>query len=603
MQRSRRGEALQLAHKGQGVYKLVPLDGKRPIVDDWVNKASSDRNYVGHTWTKHPDANIGIATGGTLVVLDMDPRNGGEESLAKLERKIGPLPAPTVLTGGGGKHWYFLVDDPVSTRKLLPGLDLRGEGAQVVAPPSIHPDTGRLYTFVNGSLPEVCPPRLAKYITRKNDSDPGTSRESSTSDFLAEGSRNENLTRLAGSMRRLGASQHEIETALIALAKESGLPVREAIRTAASIARKPSGTEEEVAKLVHHMDVRDEAHRRRRQRDIKLVELPQDSLKSDLKRPREPTTFMVHGLHPTGGNTLFIAQRKAGKTTVSMNLVKCLADRQSFLGEFDVKAPKGRIGYLNYELNEGQCLQWFEDMSIDHQSRISVMNLRGKPGCLWIDENLERFVSWLRSRRISTLVIDPAGRAWRGVVEDENSNSQVREFTSILDEVKDQGGVTDLVLVHHIGKSHRDEGTERGRGASALEDWPDAIWVLTKDEGGVRSFSAEGRDVELEPHDLDYDHQSRSLILCGTRAVRRQQDKAIVDSVRAEGDLKMLCEIVKKLGGKTTRTEILARAPWGDKKNRQLIVEGESQGLLRLSAGPRSAVIVELKVSDAQGDA
>lgn len=593
MQRSRRGEALQLAHKGQGVYKLLPLNGKVPLVGDWVNQASSDRNYIGQTWTEYPDANIGIKTGGRLVVLDMDPRNGGEESLAKLERKIGPLPAPTVLTGGGGKHWYFIVEQPISTRKLLPGLDLRGEGAQVVAPPSVHPITGELYRFVNGSLPTSCPPKLAKYIAKKNESDPGTSQESSTSDFLAKGSRNENLTRLAGSMRRLGASQHEIETALIALAKESGLPVREAIKTAASIAKKSSGPEEEVAKLVAQMDIREEAHRRRRQRDIKLVQLPEDSLKSDLKRPREPTTFSVHSLHPKSGNTLFIAQRKAGKTTVAMNLVKCLADRETFLGEFEVEPPEGRVGYLNYELNEGQCLQWFEDMSIQHQSRISVMNLRGKPGCLWVDENLDRFVSWLKRKNISTLVVDPAGRAWRGVVEDENSNSQVREFTSILDEVKDAGGVTDLWLVHHIGKSHRDEGTERGRGASALEDWPDAIWVLTKDEGGVRSFSAEGRDVELEPHDLDYDHETRRLSMCGTRSERRSQDKAMVESLKLDAELKQLIEVLTQYGA-MSKQSVMDHTGWGRSLNWKVIAYGLKESVIKQVEGSRNSKLISV---------
>jgi RecA-family ATPase len=395
-------------------------------------------------------------------------------------------------------------------------------------------------------------------------------------------------------MRRLGASQHEIETALIALAKESGLPVREAIRTAASISKKASGPEEEVAKLVHSLDIRDEAYRRRRRRDVKFVELPQDTLKDALKRPRDPTAFTVHSLFPTGGNTLFLAQRKAGKTTVSMNLVKCLADREPFLGEFEVEPPKGRIGYLNYELNENQCLEWLHDMDIQHQSRISVLNLRGKPGCLWIDDNMDKFTEWLRSKSISCLVIDPAGRAWRGVVEDENSNSQVREFTSILDEVKLQGGVSDLVLIHHIGKSHREEGTERGRGASALEDWPDAIWVLTKDESGIRSLSAEGRDVELEPHDLDYDRESRLLTISGTRKVRRAEDKAMVTQLKGEVEIDQLLAALKKTGP-ISKQSLMNYIGWSRRTHDRTIAYALTEGLIVQRHGPKNSLVLELE--------
>lgn len=605
---SSRRHAIKLAKLGNGLYRPIPLDGKRPITDDWVNVASSRAHVIGELWDGLPDANVGLATGKGLVVLDMDPRNGGVESLARLEAKVGKLPEPTVRTGGGGLHWYFETDVDLSSLKLMMGLDVKGVGGQVVAPPSIHPDTGEPYVFVNGASPHPIPPGLKDLIRKRKPEEPSAGSSPDTvTDFLSSGRRNDDLTRLAGSMRRQGASRRQIEIALVALAKECGLPVREAIRTAASIASKPKGNEEDVLKRLHDLEVYEEARRRHRQRDVQHVELPEETLKDALKRPRPPLTFTVTGLHPQGGNTLFIAQRKAGKTTIAMNLVRALADGQSFLGEFEVKPAKGRIAYLNYELNENQCLQWFEDMSIRRRSRISVLNLRGSGGCLWLDENLEKFIVWLRAKKITTLVIDPAARAWRGVVDDENSNSQVREFTSILDEVKKKAGVTDLVLVHHIGKNHREEGSERGRGASALEDWPDAIWTLTKDTNGMRSFGAEGRDVELDPHDLDYDHKDRSLSMLGTRANRRSQDKALGESVKQMTDTTSLCRIIAKLGGKATRTDVKARAPWGDKKNRELVVQASDQGLLTISTGLRDAVVVELteegrKLSDDPGN-
>lgn len=587
--------AIKLAQQG---YRVLPLEGKRPTLDDWPSRATSSYDDIGSMWDLQPDANIGIATGQGLVVLDVDPRNGGDESLAKLERKLGPLPEPTVLTGGGGRHWYFRTDHDFGCGKLLPGVDVKGHGGQVVAPPSIHPESGRAYGFVNGSLSVAIPERLGEYIgkhLRSNGvaADDRTSEIPPLSTFLSLGNRNDTLTSMAGWMRRQGASEHEIATALIALAKESGLPVREARRTAASIARKPSGLEEDITKVVRSLDVRDAAYARRRARDVVRVELPEESLRDVLARPRDATTFTVHSLHPTGGNTLFIAQRKTGKTTIAMNLVKALADDEPFLNEFEV-VSEGRVGYLNYELNEGQCLDWFEDMKILNQGVISVLNLRGNGGCLWIEENRKKFVTWLKRHKVDKLVIDPAGRAWRGVVDNENDNSQLREFTSILDEIKQEAGVSDLWLIHHIGKSHTEEGSERGRGGSALEDWPDAIWTLTKDSNGTRSFGAEGRDVDLEPHDLDYDRDTRQLAMCGARRERRVQDRVLGESARRTVELHQICKIVKSLGGSASRVDVGLRASWGDKKNRQLVVQAEAEGLISIALGKRDSVIVEL---------
>jgi hypothetical protein len=592
MESSRR-HAIKLAQLGEGLYRPIPLNGKRPVTDDWVTSASHHHHVIGRLWDGHSDANIGLVTGGRLVVLDMDPRNGGVESLAKLEARIGKLPEPTVRTGGGGLHWYFETEKALPCLKLMKGLDVKGDGGQVVAPPSVHPETGQPYVWVNGSRPSPLPEELGAFIRKRAKKNEDSGVSSTVTDFLSQGRRNDDLTRLAGSMRRQGASQRQIEVALTALAKECGLPVREAIRTAASIATKPKGNEEDVLKRLRDLEVRDEAWRRFRQRDAQQVELTEDTLRDALERPREPLTFTVNGLHPQGGNTLFIAQRKAGKTTIAMNLVKALADGKEFLSEFEVKPAKGRIAYLNYELNENQCLQWFEDMNIKKKSRISVLNLRGTKGCLWLDDNLAKLISWLSAKKIGTLVIDPAARAWRGVVDDENSNSQVREFTSILDEVKKGSGVKDLVLVHHIGKNHREEGSERGRGASSLEDWPDAIWTLTKDGNGVRSFAAEGRDVELDAMDLEYDHPTRSLSILGERAERRVKDKVLSKAAQDLGDEAKLLRTVVKLGT-ASKQAIKDHIGWSNGTNQKMLARALNEGWVKQESGPKNSLLITI---------
>jgi hypothetical protein len=135
----------------RGGWPVLPLAGKVPNVGKgWPHWQSSTPRLRGH-FHRHPDANIGIRTGDGLVVLDIDPRHGGDHQLAALQADHGPLPAtPTVLTGGGGRHLYFRGPTDHRSYDLAPGLEIKATGRQVVAPPSIHPETGNPYRWLDG---------------------------------------------------------------------------------------------------------------------------------------------------------------------------------------------------------------------------------------------------------------------------------------------------------------------------------------------------------------------------------------------------------------------------------------------------------------------
>ncbi len=134
--------------------RVIPLHDRRkePRLKQWGKKATTDPLVV-RTWFRDwPESNIGIVTGKGLVVLDVDPKNGGPESLDKLIATNGPLP-PTAeaRTGSGGSHYFFMVEPSTTVKNrtcFLPGLDIRGDGGYVVAAPSVHPDTGAEYEWV-----------------------------------------------------------------------------------------------------------------------------------------------------------------------------------------------------------------------------------------------------------------------------------------------------------------------------------------------------------------------------------------------------------------------------------------------------------------------
>ena len=118
--------------------------GKHPRVPRGLHAATADPEVVERWWARWPTANVGIRTGleSGLVVLDIDPRHGGTRTIKTLLDRHGDLRAvPRVRTGSGGWHLYFAHPGTVvrnSAGRLGPGLDVRGDGGYVIAPPSRH---------------------------------------------------------------------------------------------------------------------------------------------------------------------------------------------------------------------------------------------------------------------------------------------------------------------------------------------------------------------------------------------------------------------------------------------------------------------------------
>jgi hypothetical protein len=206
-----RGKALDLASRGWPVIPLRPR-GKTPLTSHGHKDASCDPSLIAAWWGRWPHANIAIATGepAGVVVLDVDPRNGGDESLFEFESAHGPLPStPCVKTGGGGQHYYFRhpgVRVPCSAGLLGPGLDVKSDGGYVITPASVHPN-GRAYEWdvapdeVSLAVP---PPAL---VTNSPPPRPvSQTPESLTDDFLSSRPPVEYVRVLAGVRARTGAT-------------------------------------------------------------------------------------------------------------------------------------------------------------------------------------------------------------------------------------------------------------------------------------------------------------------------------------------------------------------------------------------------------------
>ena len=158
-----RDAALDYAARGWRVFPLFGMrdgicacgttdcdnPGKHPHTAHGLHDATVNEATIQRWWRQWPDANVAIRAEDVGVVVDVDPRNGGNESYERLCLKYGALPDTVeVLTGGGGSHLYFLATGSISSGKLpsYPGIDIKAVNGYIVAPPSLHL-SGKRYEF------------------------------------------------------------------------------------------------------------------------------------------------------------------------------------------------------------------------------------------------------------------------------------------------------------------------------------------------------------------------------------------------------------------------------------------------------------------------
>jgi hypothetical protein len=132
--------------------------GKHPRTRNGVHDATTERATVAGWWRRWPDANIAIATGQTsrLVVIDLDSRHGGSEAWTAVTARHSAVEPPIVATGGGWHLWFRHHGGriPNSAGRLGAGIDVRGDGGYVIAPPSLHP-RGVRYRWLRGPRSEL----------------------------------------------------------------------------------------------------------------------------------------------------------------------------------------------------------------------------------------------------------------------------------------------------------------------------------------------------------------------------------------------------------------------------------------------------------------
>ena len=196
---------------------------KKPLTTHGCKDAKKNVGAIKAWWKKWPDASIGVATGtaSNLIVIDedLDEDKGlnGYEEVSAWERVHGALPNTVqCITGRGGYHLYFQYtrDDIKNRAGILEGVDVRGEGGYVIAPPSMHPN-GTEYQWEDA--PDEIALAPVDGVVRKflfGDDKPHAASDFKLPDRIKSGERNETLFKLACSMQSQGLPDAAIMAAI-----------------------------------------------------------------------------------------------------------------------------------------------------------------------------------------------------------------------------------------------------------------------------------------------------------------------------------------------------------------------------------------------------
>ena len=308
--------ARALALSGFRVFPLIPGD-KRPMIARWQEQATNRLERVSSWWQIYPTANIGIATGNGLTVIDVDTKehNGGKgadgnDSLLGWQVINGYLsPTLTVLTQSGGKHLYYLTEKDYHNKAgLLPGVDVRGAGGYVVAPGSII--NGKPYRII-GDVFSVKPGggELAHLMEEEPENEPKAPPGTGET-LIPQGQRTDYLIRQCGALQD-GTKSKETIKELIAVINQNQL--------------ETPLTDAELEKEVYPCLERFRAHPPKAISAEQMALAKGVNLVSFEQLHYKTIEWLIHGYIPKGCITILGGDGGQGKTALWCNIVSAIS--------------------------------------------------------------------------------------------------------------------------------------------------------------------------------------------------------------------------------------------------------------------------------------
>lgn len=503
--------ALTYAQRG---WRVLPVreKGKAPLLNSWQTEASSDVTTVQQWWEhEYRNANVGIACGHGLLVLDVDGETG-EDTLACLELEHGPLPETLECHTGTGRHLYFACDQPLRNTAGTLGerLDTRGLGGQVVAPPSVHPNGAR-YEWANGFEPAPLPDWMLTLLeppAYRNSATPGEQfrLKPSYEDALQwteihpydrpyfeqacanlsrtppDTNRNDTMNKLACDAGRLVQSRYAdptyVEGAVKNAAFAAGLGAREIEGT------WRSGFEKGL------LDGTPWSHKSPMETRPTNRSKPRSEGKLVVTRLSEavvaPMSFLWGDRIQQNTINLISGDGGIGKSTMVLHIARSITndDDESVLPHSFGQRVHGEVMLAAYEDSVARIQQQARVLGIDQRKMFLLEGSRDHDGEMmpFCSADIPNLIDALEQMpKVRMLIIDP----WTEFMTDNpNHEDQIRAAIKPLHRVASERQVTVIILSHTNKRADSGSATDRIGGSVALKNRARSVLMVRETEGG-----------------------------------------------------------------------------------------------------------------------
>lgn len=506
--------ALRYAKNG---YRVIPIGRgqKSPPIAKWQELATTDHDTITSWWSgPYKGCGIGIATGRwndrTLFVLDIDDREGksGSDTLHELEQHHGQLPDTlSVQTGSGGRHLYFVTDQqiPNSASLLGPGIDIRGHGGQVLAPPTIHPN-GKPYVWMIDcpKQPAEAPEWLVMLLHRQ--APPPTpqqvrdvflendAKDSPAARYNASTTWDQLLTADGWHCARIDASgeKHWVRPGkddregTSATTMWQGHDILRVFTTSIPNLAPGAYSRFGYTAAVHYNGDRSTFAKeliKTNQPPTPPIQQADELIESIFinwstfwTQDFKSEEWIAKPIIPRHHHVALYAKGGTGKSLVALWIAYRLATGQELFGETQ---PPFSILYVDYEMSQQLLHERLTQMGATVDTDLSRLHYALLPPLHPLDtaDGAKQICDIARLVQAELVIIDTFGRAVQG---EENSSDTIRNYyrhTGLALKAEGRG----VLRIDHAGK----DAARGQRGSSGKNDDVDLVWELLKDDNGL----------------------------------------------------------------------------------------------------------------------
>lgn len=453
-------------------FKVFPLreNDKRPLLKgNAQTQGTTDLNQVRDIWTQYPKANIGIATGDGLTVIDVDTiaSHGvdGESSLLDYQGKKGFInPTLEVTTPTGGKHYYYLTDTEYSNKAgILPGVDVRGLGGYVVGPGSTI--NGTLYEAKQLTEPQRANSEVLQLLgtckKRETSTDPFEALEKGYSETLIpQGSRTDYLIKQCAQLCD-GTKTLETMKKMIQVINETNL--------------ETPLTDRELEMEVFPSLERFKKHEVKKVDPEPFIDPNKINLVSVSDIKKERVEWLIPGYIPKGDITIIGGDGGLGKTSLWCNIASAISNGTPCVLQEDNSYiyPRGEVIYFSGEDDTARVLRDRLEQNGANLDNIKTLPMNDDAftslsiGGALIEDLIE-------ARRPMLVIFDPIQQFIKNT--DMSKRNDMRQTMTNLSKLGNKYGTT-FILVMHTNK--RDKiGSFRDKLSDSADLWDIARSVI-----------------------------------------------------------------------------------------------------------------------------